>query len=61
MCCLICAEWNLGKLKIDEALKNAYEMPMSNPHTQEVFELLAPYTYQLEDEDEDYHNTDDMS
>lgn len=53
--CLVCAQYNLGKLTKQELIRNLEETA-SVEHVIEVIEDLGI----IEDTNEDYHNADDM-
>lgn len=51
--CKICAEWQLGKLTKQEALRNAYEAIDPESNTEEELRHYWNLAESLSDEDED--------
>lgn len=43
--CMICVDFELGKLSREEAYHNWGEMDMNDPHSQEVLDLLNDSLY----------------
>lgn len=62
MCCIVCADYELGKLTKKEAFSNLDEISTSIPpeHLEEAVKLILTTNPDPFD-DQDYHNADDMS
>lgn len=51
--CLVCAEWQKGKLTFKEAWRNMGEMLADDPHLMEVADMLVREAAEKESKDSD--------
>lgn len=49
--CLICSQYELGKLTRDEAIRNNYEINYNSDHYEEVIELIMEIDFNKEFKD----------